>query len=214
MDGEFTNYAYAGLRGFDYEPYAAAMRSASAPGLVDAEPPTLTITDVNRGRMPGTTQERLALEGFAADNLAIRAVRWRNDRGGADAARTTWQITSGNYRSGYTGRTHWSIPAIALIPGENTLTLTAEDIKGRTTTRTLRVHAERPAAAARRALAKKRSARRRAQKISRLRSVKRRCLRRARSRDSRTGRRAAKRRCVVRYQKRVRRLRAPERRSG
>jgi hypothetical protein len=217
MGGEYANYAFGGLEGFDYEPYASAMRSASAPGVVDAEAPTLTIRTTRRDQASGSSQESLALEGTAVDNLAIRAVAWRNDRGGAGVARLNWEVLSGDYRSRYAWQMRWSIPAVALFGGENTITVTAEDIKGLTTVNTLRIHSAGPSpspgsssppGSGSPAAGQRPSARRTAEKKARHRRAKRRCLRRARARRTRAGRRAAKRRCVARYRAQMRRLRA------
>jgi hypothetical protein len=134
MGGEFTNYAYAGLRGFDYTPYVSAMQAASTPAVVDAAPPFLV---VNPARAASVAS--LALDGTVTDNLAIRFVRWQNDRGDRGTAQLTWDVLSGDYRSGYKWRTRWSAPAIPLEPGENQIRVTAEDIKGLATTHVVRV---------------------------------------------------------------------------
>jgi hypothetical protein len=224
MGGEFANSAYAGLRGFDYSPYASAMRSASAPGPTDPEPPRLTIASASRHSAQGATHESLALGGTATDNLAIRAVRWHSGTG-AGVAQLTWHVRSGDYRSGYDWDMRWSIPAVSLKPGENEINVTAEDIKGGTATKTLTVvSAAQPRAIPPRATPtptrarsgqgtarQKARARTRARK-ARLLRAKRRCLRRARSRKTRAKRRAAKRRCLVRYRRQVKRLRRTSRR--
>ena len=41
MDGEFANYAYNGLEGFDYEPYERALQAAAERGDVDSVAPSL-----------------------------------------------------------------------------------------------------------------------------------------------------------------------------
>ena len=75
MGGEFANFAYAPLDEFDYSPYVSAMQNASSPAEVDGEDPTLEVTRVaKQGRSA-------SIEGTAHDNLAIRAVRWQDDRG-------------------------------------------------------------------------------------------------------------------------------------
>jgi len=120
MGGEFANYAYAPLSDFDYAPYADAMQAASTPGTVDGVAPTLELTDDT-----GPT-----IEGTAHDNLAIRAVRWRDDRGRSGVATMDWEILDGDYDSGYQWQTRWSIPTADLSPAATRLELTAEDIKG------------------------------------------------------------------------------------
>jgi hypothetical protein len=211
MDGEFANYAYGGLQSFDYEPYTSAMRAASVPGVVDAESPTLSIAATQRDTASGGTSESLALEGSAGDNLAIRAVRWRNDRGGSGVARLNWHVSSGDFRSRYVWQMRWSIPAVALQAGDNTITVTAEDIKGLSTTNTVGIHSvgagPTPQSPSPRA-GEKPSAERRKSGKARVVRAKRRCLRRARARSTRAKRRAAKRRCLARYRAGTRRLRA------
>jgi hypothetical protein len=117
--GEFANYAYRALRGFDYSPYVSAMQAASTPGRVDEVEPTLELTGSGA-----------RLEGVADDNLAIRVVRWRDDRGGSGAAELDWQALSGNYSTGYEWQMRWSIPSRAFSPGATEVTIVAEDIKG------------------------------------------------------------------------------------
>jgi hypothetical protein len=137
MGREFANYAYDGLRDFDYSPYLSAMQAASAPGVVDAEPPVLVVDPVR----PSSPAQRaaLALVGTVTDNLAIRFVRWRNDRSGSGNAQLTWEVLSGDYRSAYRWRMRWSAPAIPLEPGQNRIAVTVEDIKGLTTTQVITV---------------------------------------------------------------------------
>jgi hypothetical protein len=132
---EFANYAYNGLQVFDYEPYLPAMRAASAPGQVDSRPPGLSITSRSieaRGR-------RLSLRGFATDNLAIRAVRWRDGARRSGIMKLRWIVESGDARSGWNSRTRWTARDIPLSGRTATIRVTAEDIKGLTTVRTVRV---------------------------------------------------------------------------
>jgi hypothetical protein len=209
MGGEFANYAYAGLRGFDYSPYERAMRSASGPALADPEPPALTIAGATPGGARGTPGESLALDGTATDNLAIRSVRWRSDGGGAGVARLGWHVRSGGYRSRYAWEMRWSIPAVRLMPGENEITVTAEDIKGQTTTRTLRVSGGSPLAPGpTESRGSSGGPRSRARSKALLLRKKRRCLRRARLLSTRAKRRVAKRRCVARYRAGLKRVHA------
>jgi hypothetical protein len=132
--GEFANFAYGGLREFDYTPYVPAMRKASAPGNVDTERPRLSITS---RRAVGPRRVRLA--GYARDNFAIRAVRWRNDLGDEGVARLSWEILSGDYRVGWTWRMRWSIRAVRVRTGTTTISIRAEDIKGLARVRRLTV---------------------------------------------------------------------------
>ncbi len=57
--------------------------------------------------------------------MGVTQVTWTNDRGGSGSA---------------TGATAWAIPAVALQPGANVLTVTARDAAGNTSTDTLAVH--------------------------------------------------------------------------
>jgi hypothetical protein len=134
MGGEFAIFGYGGLRSFDYTPYVSAMQAASTPAVVDAKPPTLV---VNPARAASAAP--LTLDGTATDDLAIRFVRWQNDRGGQGTAQLTWDVLSGDYRSGYKWRIRWLAPAIPLRPGVNQITVTAEDIKGLATAQVIRV---------------------------------------------------------------------------
>ena len=120
MGGEFANYAYAPLADFDYSPYVPAMQAGSKPGNVDGVAPTLELTDT-----AGPT-----IEGTAHDNLAIRAVRWRDNRGQSGVARMNWEVLEGDYDSGYQWQTRWSFPAADISPAATRVELTAEDIKG------------------------------------------------------------------------------------
>jgi hypothetical protein len=79
MGGQFANYAFGGLRGFDYGPYVAGMVSASTSETVDSQSPALTVESHPNGLASGVSS--LSLEGTTADNLAIRAVGWSNGRG-------------------------------------------------------------------------------------------------------------------------------------
>jgi hypothetical protein len=133
MGGEFADYAYAGLRGFDYSRYVPAMRAASTPAVVDAAPPGLAVN------APRPSSGRVALDGTATDNLAVRSVRWQNDRGASGVAQLTWEVLSGNYNSSYRWRTRWSAPSIPVAPGQNRITVTVEDIKGLTTSQVVTV---------------------------------------------------------------------------
>jgi hypothetical protein len=132
MGREFANFSYGGLERFDYTPYVSAMQAASTPGVVDASPPTLLVNPARAGS-PGPIAS-LSLNGIATDNLAIRAIRWVNSRGGSGTAQLTWDVLSGDYESGYRWRTRWSAPAIPVQPGDNQIKVTVEDIKGLATT--------------------------------------------------------------------------------
>jgi hypothetical protein len=114
MGGQFGNYAYRGLDGFDYAPYQQAMQAASRPGVVDAEPPTLSIDRFSAGK------SRATLRGSAEDNLAVHYVRWRVRRS-SGVARMSWNSTS--------GRSTWTA-GVPLQPGKNRIVVQAVDVKG------------------------------------------------------------------------------------
>jgi hypothetical protein len=120
MGGEFVNYAYAPLADFDYSPYVAAMQAGSKPGTVDGTDPTLELTET-----AGPT-----IEGTARDNLAIRAVRWKDDRGRSGVAAMHWEVLEGGYDSGYEWHMRWSFAAGDVSPAATRVELVAEDIKG------------------------------------------------------------------------------------
>jgi hypothetical protein len=110
---EFANYAYSGLKGFDYTPYVSAMQAASAPGQVDSRPPGLSITP----RSIDTDGCRLTLSGFATDNLAIRAVRWSDGDRRLGVARLEWLPESGGEPWGADWRMRWTAGAGARPQG-------------------------------------------------------------------------------------------------
>jgi hypothetical protein len=204
--GEFANYAYNSLRSFDYSPYTAAMVAGSTPGNVDPQPPTLSVTSSDTAAVDAATK---ALDGVANDNLAIRSVRWSTDQGHQGSAKHSWRIISGGPRLAYVGEHLWSIPAVPLGPGDTQVTITAEDIKGLTTSSTVTIRrsgqpagtralttGDRHRIAVRRAVAKRRATARR-----RTARIRRRCVRRvrARARGKRPlNRAAAVRRCARR----------------
>ena len=72
------------------------------------------------------------MTGTATDNLGIKAVRWRDDQGGSGVAEMRWEVLGGDYDSGFEWEMRWSVPVEELSPDASELTVTAEDIKGRT----------------------------------------------------------------------------------
>jgi hypothetical protein len=132
--GEFANYAYAPLDDFDYEPYVRAMRAASDPAEVDSQHPKLSVSKTRDATSEGT----IDLRGFATDNLAVRVVRWRDDRGRSGTAKMKWTVGAGSFRSGI-GRTEWWIPGLPVRRGGIRIHLRVEDIKGLATERSIRV---------------------------------------------------------------------------
>ena len=133
MGGEFANFAYNGVEYFDYSPYAPAMEEFSSPRVVDDEAPQLSVQE-NPEVTAGSNGASAGVQGTASDDLAIWAVRWANDRGGSGTAQLTWEIdweqAEGDFAAGFTWQTHWSIDAIPLQPGINSITISADGIKG------------------------------------------------------------------------------------
>jgi hypothetical protein len=132
---EFANYAYNGLKVFDYSPYVSAMRTASTPGQVDSTPPGLSIT--RRSREADGRQ--VTLRGFATDNFAVRSVRWRVRSGRSGVMRLRWVVDSGDAASGWDSRSLWTARGIPLSARTTAIEVTAEDIKGLTTVRKVRI---------------------------------------------------------------------------
>jgi hypothetical protein len=125
----FTNYASSGLYGFDYTPYVSALQAAATPGVVDNQPPVLTVQA--NGRVAGSA----VISGVATDNMGIRSVRWSTDAGSSGVARMTWTVTGGDYAVGYQWQMAWNFDALA-TPGER-VTITTTDIKGLVTSKSV-----------------------------------------------------------------------------
>jgi hypothetical protein len=88
----------------------------------DQTPPQVTVTSAPAT----TTAAEVTIAGTASDDLALRSVTWVNDRGGSGAATTQ---TVGGSATNAT----WSVGALALELGTNTITVTATDRAGNTT---------------------------------------------------------------------------------
>ena len=128
--GAFADYAYLGLNSaFDYTPYVPGMQAAATPGVVDTQPPSLTIGGATRSGASVTWS------GSASDNLAIRAVRWTTASGTSGAAQMNWTVTGGSYQTSYQWRMDWNA-SVPVTSGE-AVTLTVEDSKGLLTSRTV-----------------------------------------------------------------------------
>jgi hypothetical protein len=136
--GSFANYAYGEPTGFDYEPYADAMRSASTPGTVDQETPDLSVTSpAGRGTIDAS-DHLLDIEGTARDNFAIRVVRWYDAKDRSGTAELAWEAGE-ELSPDRDWETRWRISGVPLSPGTNRITVVAEDIKGLATVRRLTV---------------------------------------------------------------------------
>jgi large repetitive protein len=93
----------------------------------DVTAPLLVITSPTIG-MSGrhtTTAASVRLDGTASDTGGLSQVTWSNDRGGSGTATLT-------------GNT-WTVLSLPLERGDNVLTVTAQDLAGNTTTRTMQV---------------------------------------------------------------------------
>src|SRR2546427_469300 len=90
----------------------------------DATPPTVAITSPTFGATFCTSNPLLALRGSASDNVGVTQVTWANSRGGSGTA---------------IGTTSWTASGIALQPGTNVLTVTAQDGIGNTAAASLTV---------------------------------------------------------------------------
>jgi Carboxypeptidase regulatory-like domain len=126
--GAFANYAHEQFGEFDYRPYAGALQQASKPAQVDQHPPKLAITSPPGARRV-LAGETISLKGVASDDLAIRAVRWYDDRGRQGVARLVWKF-AGDHDSGWNGEMRWSIDNLKIAPDATRITISAEDIKG------------------------------------------------------------------------------------
>jgi len=91
----------------------------------ETTPPIVAINTPTTGGGFSTSSNSLTLGGTAADNIGVVAVTWANDRGGNGAA----NLSGGS----------WTANGIALLPGNNVLTVTAQDAAGNTSTATLTV---------------------------------------------------------------------------
>ncbi|MEX2123313.1 MAG: fibronectin type III domain-containing protein [Woeseia sp.] len=74
-----------------------------------------------------TTDPTVSLAGTASSDAGIYEVSWSNDRGGEGVA---------------DGTDSWQTNGVALVLGENKITVTAEDVAGETTSQSLIIHRE------------------------------------------------------------------------
>jgi len=84
--------------------------------LTDAVAPSIAITSPSAKTLT-TTAATLTLGGTASDVFGVTEVRWSNDRGGSGVA---------------SGTTSWSVQGLPLQSGTNTITVTASDAAGNT----------------------------------------------------------------------------------
>jgi hypothetical protein len=126
----FANFVYDGLRGFDYGAYAAALRAAAAPGVVDSQPPSLVVTSPvgAPAHAPGRTA---SISGTATDDMALRSILWRDSQGHSGFAQLTPDLTATDGAA-----VRWVISGIPVASGGTRVWLRAEDIKGLATVAT------------------------------------------------------------------------------
>jgi hypothetical protein len=89
----------------------------------DSTSPVVTITAPTTDPSYSTSTDAIALAGTASDNGTVAEVRWSNDRGGSGVC---------------SGTTNWNA-SVDLYPGDNVITITAEDIEGNTASDSLTV---------------------------------------------------------------------------
>ena len=121
MGGTFAIYAYGGLDSkFDYGPYVPGMQAAARPGIVDSQPPSVSVSQIRRAGA------NVIVSGTAADNMAVRRVLWSAGvKNGATAM--TWSVTGGDYITGYHGHMDWTA-TIPAAPNQS-IRFTVQDIK-------------------------------------------------------------------------------------
>jgi hypothetical protein len=101
---------------------AAEVRASAAGTTRDLRPPRIYIkSPLALGRYT-TGSPQITVGGTADDDTGLARVTWRNDRGGSGTA---------------TGTSNWSASGIALVPGNNRLTVEAFDAAGKSTSRLL-----------------------------------------------------------------------------
>jgi hypothetical protein len=92
--------------------------------LADIAAPVVTITSPTTETTYGTKSTSLNIGGTASDAIGVTQVSWTNSRGGSGTA---------------TGTTSWNVTGVALVEGENVLTVTALDEAGNVSTDVLSV---------------------------------------------------------------------------
>jgi hypothetical protein len=90
----------------------------------DTTSPAVTISSPTTGTSYTASSATLSLGGTASDNVGVTQVTWSNSLGGSGTA---------------SGTTSWSVSGIALQNGTNTLTVTARDAAGNTSSDILSV---------------------------------------------------------------------------
>ncbi len=92
--------------------------------ISDTTPPTVTITSPTSAPTYTAASASVKLGGTASDDGSVASVTWANDKGGSGTC---------------TGTTSWTIAAIALVIGDNHITVTATDGAGNSATASITV---------------------------------------------------------------------------
>ena len=90
----------------------------------DSVAPVVAITSPSAADIYSTGNESVAIGGTASDAFGVTQVAWASDKGGSGTA---------------SGTTAWTVPAVALKPGANVITVTARDAAGNTSTDSITV---------------------------------------------------------------------------
>lgn len=109
------------LNGHNFEPLSKSVNISGANNsgvnFTEDLPPSIIIHGPT-GKMSYTTvYSSIGISGFASDDVALDVVTWTNSQGGSGIA---------------SGKENWSIADIALLAGDNVITVTAIDQKGGT----------------------------------------------------------------------------------
>jgi hypothetical protein len=92
---------------------------------LDSTPPAVAITTPTTASTYDTASPTLTLAGTASDNVGVARILWANNQGGSGTA---------------SGTANWTASGIALQPGANVVTITAQDILGNTNTASMTVN--------------------------------------------------------------------------
>ncbi len=92
--------------------------------MVDATHPTVEIMGPTDQATYSTTDQTIMLSGIAQDDVGLNAVTWVNSEGGSGTC---------------VGAQDWSTGSIALVPGQNVISVTATDTSGNTGTDVLTI---------------------------------------------------------------------------
>ena len=103
---------------------------AESVSVNDNQGPSLTVKGPTSASSYTSTSGSVSLSGSAADNVGVTQVSWVSDRGGSGSA------TLG----GTAAATSWSVGAVALQTGANTVTVSARDAAGNTASSSLVVN--------------------------------------------------------------------------